>query len=119
MTVKELLQKQLNLPSKEITQRFITGQVKLNGVKLSNPDFELTKKDYVTELHDLGDFLLNECSGRLNLLQLLSPDVRLLFGTLDNESINIESLKFLANWNVLQVSKKESWVFKNEQITSL
>jgi len=117
MTVKELMNREMNLPSKEITNRFLSGQIKFNGVKLANPDFELGE---VAVVNDLGDFLLDNCSDRmLNLLKLLSPDVRLLFGTLDNEMVNIPSLIFLMDWNCLQVSKKETWVFRNNQILEL
>lgn len=119
MTVKELLIK-LGVPSKEVTQRFISGQIKLNGQKLSNPSFELGNMDFPGELRELGDFLSFTCSSTaLDLLKLLAPDPRLLFGTLDNESVNVQCLKYLAEWNVLQISKKESWVFKNNQIIEL
>lgn len=120
MTVKELLIK-LGVPSKEVTQRFISGQIKLNGQKLSNPNFKLSDEDFVSELHELGDFLfrMNLSDKQIQLMQLLAPDVRLLFGTLDNESINVSALMFLSQWNVLQISKKESWVFKNNQIIEL
>lgn len=117
MTVRQLMNREMNLPSKEITNRFLSGQVKFNGVKLANPDFEIGE---VTIVKDLGDFLFDNCSDRmLNLLKLLSPDVRVLFGTLDNEMVNIPSLIFLMDWNCLQVSKKETWVFKNNQIIEL
>jgi hypothetical protein len=119
MTVKELLIK-LGVPSKEVTQRLISGQIKLNGRKLSNPNFKVSNYDFVSELHELGDFLLFTCSPTaLKLLPVLSPDPRLLFGTLDNESVNVQCLRHLAEWNVLQISKKESWVFKNNNITTL
>lgn len=117
MTVRQLMNREINLPTKEITNRFLSGQIKFNGVKLANPDFEIGE---VTDVKDLGDFLYDNCSERmLMLLQLLSPDVRVLFGTLDNEIINIPSLIFLMDWNCLQVSKKETWVFKNNQIIEL
>ena len=117
MTIKQLLNRETNLPSKEIMNRFLQGQIKFNGVKIANPDFELGE---ITEVKDLGDFLFDNCSDRiLSLLKLLSPDVRILFGTLDNEIINIPSLIFLMDWNCLQVSKKETWVFKNNQIIEL
>ena len=120
MTVKELLIK-LGVPSKEVTQRFISGQIKLNGQKLSNPNFKLSDEDFVSELHELGDFLsrMNLSDKQIQLMQLLAPDPRLLFGTLDNESVNIQCLRHLSEWNVLQISKKESWVFKNNQIIEL
>lgn len=117
MTVKQLMNREINLPSKEITNRFLSGQVKFNGVKLANPDFEIGE---VTNVQELGDFLSFTCSPTaLNLLQLLSPDPRLLFGTLDNESVNVQCLRYLAEWNVLQISKKKSWVFKNNQIIEI
>lgn len=119
MTVKELLI-QLKIPSNEIKSRFISGQIKLNGQKLSNPDFKLSNDPYVSEFQDLGSFLVDNCSNtQLDLIRLLSPDPRLLFGTLDNEVVNIKSLQFLAEWNVLQISKKESWVFRNNGIIGL
>ena len=119
MTVKELLI-QLKVPANEIKSRFISGQIKLNGQKLSNPDFKLSNESFVEDLQDLGSFLADNCSNtQLDLIRLLSPDPRLLFGTLDNEIVNVKSLQFLAEWNVLQISKKESWVFRNELITTL
>jgi hypothetical protein len=117
MTVKQLMNREMNLPSKEITNRFLSGQVKFNGVKLANPDFEIGE---VTNVQELGDFLSFTCSPTaLNLLPLLSPDPRLLFGTLDNEVVNVECIRHFAEWNCLQVSKKETWVFKNNQIIEL
>jgi hypothetical protein len=117
MTVRQLMNRQLDLPSKEILNRFFSGQVKFNGVKLTNPDFEIGE---ITDVKDLGDFLFDNCSDRmLNLLKLLLPDVRVLFGTLDNEMVNIPSFIFLMDWNCLQVSKKETWVFKNNHIIKL
>lgn len=119
MTAKELMI-QLKVPSNEIKSRFISGQIKLNGQKLSNPDFKLSSEPYLLDLQDLGSFLVDNFTRKqLDLMRLLSSDPRLLFGTLDNEVINVNSLIELSGWNVLQISKKESWVFRNNGIIEL
>lgn len=116
MTIKELLIDK-GIPASEVRSRLISGQVKLNGMKVCDPNFDL---GMIEEFQELGDFLINMFSEKMVLLTtVITPDIRLLFGTLDNETCNIQCLNFLKNFNCLQVSKKESWVFKNNSIVSL
>lgn len=108
-------------PSKEIKQRINNGQIKINNKVVKNLDVEVSfEYDNVKQV-DLPDFLVD--SGLdLNQLTMLKnyADLNImdLFGspTLDEGLTNINKFKFLSGFILLSLSKKEHYVYTNNDL---
>lgn len=118
MNVRELLS--LFGPSKEIKQRMNNGQIKFNNIPIKSFDVEVDI-DFDWETHklvELSDFLMD--SG-MNLNQLLKMkrfiglDILDFFGsdTIKERPTNIPKFEFLRDYVLVSISKKEHYVFKN------
>lgn len=93
---------------KDIKQRVANGQIRINGEKITDLDTELSIQEGYWEL---GDFCyhsahqLNRFSTELKLI-----GIRNLFG---EEPTNIAGLDFLTGFSLIQLSKREEYVFIN------
>lgn len=124
-----LIRKTMNLrnvlafycPSNEIKQRLKNGQIKINNVVVKSLDVECNfDYDNVKE-RELPEFLMD--SGldlhQLTLLKTYANfNIMDLFGspTLEEGLTNIEKFKFLSGYVLLTISKREHYVFVNNEV---
>lgn len=108
-------------PSKEIKQRMNNGQLKINNEVIKSFDVEVNIAfDWEThKLVDVADFLMD--SG-LNLTQLarmkaVGIDIFDFFGSPKEDGpTNIDKFRFLQNYVLVSISKREHYVFANNEI---
>lgn len=95
------------IPSNEIKSRFKNKQLKINNEVVTDLNIEL---NVIGKPISLGDFIFNNLN--TNLAKLLKVvNVRDFFG--DGEETNLNHLKFLKGYTLITLSKKEEYVFKN------
>jgi hypothetical protein len=106
MVIKELL---LNfIPSNEIKTRVANKQIKINNVVLTSDKLHY-QLDVSKGYSYLGEFIVDKkISGEKFFL---FNDIKDFFG--DEEETNIEKFKFIQEFILLSISKKEHIVFKN------
>lgn len=108
-------------PSKEIKQRINNGQIKINNRVIKNLDVEVSfDYDNVKQV-DLPDFLMD--SGlelnQINQLKVFGDfNIMNFFGspTLDEGPTNINKFGFLRGFILLSLSKKEHYVYINNEL---
>lgn len=122
MNVRELLS--LFGPSKEIKQRMNNGQIKFNNIPIKSFDVEVDVQfDWEThKLVELSDFLMDsgiDLNQLLNLKKFSGLDILDLFGTetINDNPTNIKKFEFLKDYVLVSISKKEHYVFKNNDYT--
>lgn len=118
MNIRELLS--LFGPSKEIKQRMNNGQIKVNNIPIKSFDVEVDIRfDWEThELVELSDFLMDSgmnLNQLLNLKKFSGLDILDFFGsdTIKERPTNIEKFEYLREYVLVSISKKEHYVFKN------
>lgn len=116
-------------PSAEMKQRLKNGQIKINNQVIKSfdveADFDISSQledEYLPKYEELPEFIIENVP---NLKQLLNRkrymglDIMNFFGspTLKEGPTNIKQYEFLEGYVLLSISKKEHFVFKNNQIS--
>lgn len=122
INIRELLLTMI--PSKEIKQRLSNGQIKINNEVVKHFDVEC---DFdMSEYQELGCFLSRSNIDTQRISKLLSYtlngerlfNLRDFFGSpqlLDGPT-NVPCFKPLQNYVILSISKKEDFIFKNNEV---
>lgn len=118
--IRELLS--LFGPSKEIKQRMSNKQIKINNEVITSFDVEVDI-DFEWETHklvDAPDFLMDSGLdlGQLVGMKAYGVDIFDFFGspTIKDGPTNIEKFAFLSNYVLVSISKREHYVFLNNEV---
>jgi hypothetical protein len=109
-------------PSKEIKQRMSNGQLKINNEVIKSFDVEVDI-DFEWETHklvDAPDFLMDSGLdlGQLVGMKAFGVDIFDFFGspTIKDGPTNIDKFAFLSNHVLVSISKREHYVFPNNEV---
>jgi hypothetical protein len=94
-----------HIPSKEIKARLKNKQIKVNNEVVTNSsfDFEISLEHPI----ELGDFVFSNIEKMPKLFRVI--DIKDFFG---EEDTNLEGVKFLSNFILISISKREHFVYK-------
>lgn len=108
-------------PSKEIKQRINNKQIKINNIPINSLEVECNFDYDNVKVMELPEFLI-QCGLDLNQLTSLKHygdfNIMDFFGspTLENGPTNIENFIFLRDFVLLSLSKKEHYVYWNNDV---
>jgi hypothetical protein len=106
MTIYEICK--LFLPAKEVKLRLQNKQIKVNNTVVTNQSYsiELINEEYI----ELGEFLFGKSSNfDKSLFNVF--DFKDFFGFYPT---NVSGFEFFTNYTLIQISKKEFYVFKHK-----
>lgn len=109
-------------PSKEIKQRMSNGQLKINNEVIKSFDVEVDIKfDWEThKLVDAPDFLMDSGLdlGQIVKMKGFGVDILDFFGspTIKEDPTNIQKFSFLSQYVLVSISKREHYIFPNNEV---